>query len=333
MSPSADPSTPEPARPSTGLLPTTHELRQWQLTATRIAQTIDLASLSAVARQVQEMQRALPPTAMRDIMNQAAAAARAVMPLAGSMQQVQRTLEGCSSAVGGALASFAKTWSSISWPKLSADELNTISVSLAHIGGLSEEYRRQRQRSVERVALLPVARPRPRSFPSLEAQLVQQLDRFGRRIQKLERRLTKPESLPDPLAACRIVVDAKRHVATVTRGRRRIRLSLERAESRVLSRLITSVSSERAKRDQPNNRRGWVSSKQLVRILRTRSGSDADAADYLRKTISDLRGKVVKTLRQVGCTAERLDVIQCKRLPGRSHGCYRLGLSASKALS
>ncbi len=332
MNPSADPSTLEPARPSTGPLPTNHELRQWQSEATRIAQTVDVASLAALARQIQDMQRVLTPTVMRH-MSQAAVVARAVMPLGGSMQALQRTLDGCSLPVGGALASLAKTWSSISWLKLSDVELNIIGVSLAHLRELSQEYRRQRQRSIEDLARWPLARPRPHPSPSIEAQLVQQFERFGRRIQKLERRLTKPESLPDPLAACRIVVDVKRHVATVTRGRRRIRMSLECAESRVLSRLITSVSSEDAKRDQPNNRRGWVSSKQLVRILQTRSGSEADAADYLRKTISDLRGKIVNTLRQVGCTAERLDVIQCKRLPGRSHGCYRLGLSASKALS
>ncbi len=127
MSPSTDPSTPEPARPSTGLLPTNHELRQWQSAATRIAQTIDLASLSAVARQVQDMQRALHPTVMRDIMSQATIAARAVMPLAGSMQQVQRTLEGCSSAVGGALASFATVEThcslSLSGPMISASAI------------------------------------------------------------------------------------------------------------------------------------------------------------------------------------------------------------------
>lgn len=198
----------------------------------------------------------------------------------------------------------------MSWPNLSDIELTTINVSLAQISELSEEYRRQRQRAIDGLALRPIAYPRPRSFSSLEARLVQQFDRLGRRLQKLERRLTNPENPPDPLAACRIVVDAKRQVATVTRGRRRIGMSLERAESRVLSRLITNLSSANAKHDRSNHRIGWVSSKQLVRMFHTRSGSEADAADYLRKTISDLRGKLVKTLRQVGCTAERLDVIQ-----------------------
>ena len=169
MSPSTDPSTPEPARPRIGL-PTNHELRQLQSVASHIAQAVDLPSLNAVARQVQEMQRALPPAAMRDIMNQAASAARAVMPLAGAMQQVQRTLDGCSSTVGGALASVAKMWSSISWPKLSGLELKTISDSVAQINELSEAYRQQRQRSIDSLALLPVARPRFRSF-STEAQL------------------------------------------------------------------------------------------------------------------------------------------------------------------
>jgi len=296
-----------------------------------MARTIDLTPLNAVARQVQEMQRTLPPAAMRDIMNQTASAARAVMPIAGAMQQVQRTLDGCSSAVGGTLASVAKMWPSISWPKLSGLELKTISDSVAQISELSEAYRQQRQRSLEGLALLPVTRPRPRSVFSTEAQLVQQLDRLGRKIQKLERRLAEPESPPNALTTCRIMVDAKRQVAIITRGRRRIMFSLERAESRVLSRLITSASSERTKRSQPTARKGWVSSKRLVRLLTTRSGSQADAAAYLRKTISELRRKIAEALRPLDRAADRLDVIQYKRHPTHKHGFYRLGLAVSKA--
>lgn len=331
MSPSTDPSTPEPARPRPGL-PTNDELRQWQSAASHIARTIDLASLSRVARQVQAMERAMPSAAVRDIMSQTASAARAVMPLAGAMQQVHHTLNGCSTAVAGALASVAKSWSSIAWPKLSGLELKTISDSVAQINELSEAYRRQRQRSIESLALLPVAQPQPQIVPSLEARLVQQFNRLGRRLQKLEQRLTKPESPPDTLATCRIIVDVKRQVAVLTRGRQQIRLSLERAECRVLSRLVPTFLANSAKRSRSHNRIRWVSSKQLVRLFPTQSSSGADAADYLRKTISELRGKLVRALRQLGCAAERLDVIQCQRRPRYSHGFYRLGLSGSKRL-
>jgi len=307
-------------------------LQQLQSAASHIAQAVDLPSLNAVARQIQEMQRALPPAAMRDMMNQAAYAARAVMPLADTMQQLHHTLDGCSAAVGGALASVAKMWSSIPWPTLSAPELKTISDSVAQISELSEAYRQQRQRSIEGLALHPVTRPRFRAFPSTEARLVQQLDRLGRKIQQLEQRLTEPEGPSNALAACRIAVDTKQQVAIITRGRQRIRLSLERAECRVLSRLILTFPANSAKRGRSHNRRRWVSSKQLVRLFPTQSSSGADAADYLRKTISDVRGKIVGALRRLGCAAERLDVIQCQRRPGYSHGFYRLGLSASKRL-
>lgn len=331
MSPSTDPSTPEPARPRIGL-PSNHELRQLQSAASHIAQAVDLPSLNVVARQVQEMQCALPPAAMREMMNQAAHAARAIMPLAGAMQQLHHTLDGCSAAVGGALASVAKMWSSISWPTLPTPELKTLSNSVAQIHELSEAYRQQRQRSIGSRALLPIARPQPRTFPSLEAKLVQQFNRLERRLQQLEQRPTEPDSPPDALAICRVVVDAKRRVAIITRGRQQVRMSLERAECRVLSRLIPTFPANSAKRGRSDSRRRWVSSKQLVCLFPTQSSSGADAADYLRKTISDLRGKMVRTLRQLGCAAERLDVIQCQRRPGYSYGFYRLGLSACKRL-
>ena len=221
-------------------------------------------------------------------------------------------------------------WSLIAWPTLSAPELKTISDSVAQIHELSEAYRQQRQRSIDSLALLPVARPRFRLSSSTEDRLIQQLDRLGRKIQKLEQRLAEPESPPDALATCRIMVEAKRQVAIITRGRRRIRVSLERAESRVLSRLITTFPAMHATRGRSHNRKRWVSSKRLIRLFEASSDSTGDAAAYLRKTVSDLRGKIVKALRESGCAAERLDVIQCKRLPGYSHGFYRLGLPAAK---
>jgi len=205
----------------------------------------------------------------------------------------------------------------IDWGGVSVPQLDKVIPLISEVSGLADQRRQ--------LELVPVASPVPTAFPknakeSREAEsnekILEALEKINRWLEdaSAKRRQPIPEPkqlLPEPSRAkLRWPSNGRTAAVIVVCGRRSRKVPLERAERVVLHCLISRIRRD-GRRGGLNTPGGLVRKEELVEAMKRFCVMSNDGADaYLRKTLSELRGKLMEAAKSLGVSLDRYSVIE-----------------------